>query len=112
MVVTQPTNCVPAATHSCRTSVYIESLGQYCFVKGETFSQVFHGHLVECISTDIDSNNARVLKEAGDIINELFHSEITNDRLGCDLPQLNINQCINQTNPILWKFLECATRKR
>ena len=36
------------------------------------------------ISTDMDSNKARVLKEAGDIINDLIHSEIdqlTNDKL-------------------------------
>lgn len=64
------------------------------------------------IVTDMDSNKARVLKEAGDIINELLNSEITNDKLGCDLSQFSIDQCVSQTNPILWKFLECATQTR
>ena len=67
------------------------------------------------IVTDMDSHKVKVLKEAGDIINELLHSEIdhlTNDKLANQLSQFSIDQCINKTNQLLWKFLECATQTR
>ncbi len=62
---------------------------------------------------DIDAHQEKVLNEAGDIINNLIHAEI--DQLHSDVlmaspSQFNIEQIIQHTNPLLWKFLVSATR--
>ena len=60
-----------------------------------------------------DAQKEKILIEAGNIINDLIHAEI--DRLPNGLsvaspPQINIDEIIQNINPLLWKFLISATR--
>ena len=51
--------------------------------------------------------------EAGDIINDIIHSEITRHSrsdLIKNMDQINIDQQINNINPALWLFIESITR--
>ena len=64
-------------------------------------------------SPDMDTHKARVLGEAGAIVNDLLHSEINGlnkDKLNCDPSKFNFDQLISQTNQQLWSFLESATQ--
>ena len=54
-----------------------------------------------------------VLVEAGEIVNSLIHSEIAklkSEPLPGDIKQLDINNMIEDIDPVLWSFLENATR--
>ena len=60
-----------------------------------------------------DAYKEKVLNEAGDIVNNLIHAEISpshSDLLMASPSQFNIEQTIQNTNPLLWKFLVSATR--
>lgn len=62
---------------------------------------------------DADAHKEQVLNEAGDIINELIHEEI--DQLPNDMSvvgpsQFNIDEVIQDIQPLLWKFLISVTR--
>lgn len=61
------------------------------------------------------NSRARVLGEAGDIVNDLIHDEIVKQSseqiyMHEDPNKININHAINTINPALWAFLESATR--
>lgn len=57
-------------------------------------------------------NVRKILLEAGNIVNDLIHSEITkstkSDLISMD--QLNIEEQINNIDPALWAFIELITR--
>ena len=60
-----------------------------------------------------DAHKEKVLNEAGDIVNNLIHAEISqlhSDVLMASPSQFNIEQTIQNTTPLLWKFLVSATR--
>ena len=52
---------------------------------------------------------AEVLREAGNIVNDLLHAEMAKPLIG-DTKELNIDAEINNINPLLWEFLESTTR--
>ena len=59
-----------------------------------------------------DANKEKVLNEARDIVNNLIHAEICqlhSDLLMASPSQFNIEQTIQNTNPLLWKILVSAT---
>ena len=63
------------------------------------------------------TNNTRItiLREAGDIINDLIHEEISkqdSDNIyeGGDIKEMKIDEEIKSINPYLWSFIESATR--
>ena len=60
-------------------------------------------------------SKANVLREAGDIVNDLIHAKITkqsSDQIYVqnNPHELNIDKKISMVDPQLWTFLESATR--
>ena len=61
------------------------------------------------------NSRARILGEAGDIVNDLIHDEIAKQSseqiyVHEDPNEMNIDHTISAINPDLWTFLESATR--
>lgn len=65
-----------------------------------------------CVTKVKDPNYGKILGEAGDIVNDLLHAEMAKASLRDvkELVGLNIDEEVNNMDPLLWLFLESATR--
>ena len=73
------------------------------------------GYIINTNQHCNSKSKANVLREAGDIVNDLIHAEITkqsNDQIYVqnDQHELNIDKKISMVDPQLWTFLESVTR--
>ena len=73
------------------------------------------GYIININQPCDSKSKANVLREAGDIVNDLIHAEITkrsSDQIYVqkDPHEVNIDEQISMVDPQLWTFLESATR--